>query len=82
MLCALQGGVSAERAERDKILQEAEANAAAHRQAFDDMVAAAKAAGPMAQPHDPMRFRAQPPGDLWLAHVSAVTTQLPCRFVT
>lgn len=53
--------MSAERAERDVLHQEAEATAAAHRQAFDDMVAAARAA-PDTAPHDPMRFRAVPPG--------------------
>jgi hypothetical protein len=57
----LQGGVSAERAEREVLQQEAEATAAAHRQAFDDMVAAARAA-PDTAPHDPLRFRAVPPG--------------------
>jgi len=55
--------VSAERAEREVLQQEADATAAAHRQAFDDMVAAARAAPTAAAgPPDPMRFRALPPG--------------------
>lgn len=62
LACVPQGGVSAERAEREVLQQEAEATAAAHRQAFDDMVAAARAA-PDTAPHDPMRFRAVPPGE-------------------
>ena len=43
--------------------QEAEATAAAHRQAFDDMVAAARAAPAATAAPDPMRFRALPPGE-------------------
>lgn len=58
----LQGGMAAERAERAVLQQEADATAAAHRQAFDDMVAAARAA-PDTGPQDPMRFRAVPPGE-------------------
>lgn len=64
----LQGGMAAERAEREVMRQEAEATAAAHRQAFDDMVAAARAAPPTGIP-DPMRFRAVPPGRVLGVHL-------------
>lgn len=62
--CPPQGGVSAERAEREALQQEAEAAAAAHRQAFDEMVTAAKQAAATSAKHNPnpMRFRAVPPG--------------------
>jgi hypothetical protein len=58
----LQGGMAAERAEREVMQQEAKATTAAHRQAFDAMVAAARAAPPTGDP-DPMRFRAVAPGE-------------------
>ncbi|MEW5296748.1 MAG: hypothetical protein WDW36_000007 [Sanguina aurantia] len=57
----VRGGLDVERAERDTIRREEEALRERHRQAFDDMVAAARANPP--PPHDPMRFRAVPPGD-------------------
>lgn len=58
----VEGGLDVERAERDTIRKEEEALREKHRQAFDDMVAAARANPPL--PHDPMRFRAVPPGML------------------
>lgn len=56
----LQGGTAAEAAERQVIREEATATAEQQRTNFDAMVAAARAAPP--PPHDPMRFRAVPPG--------------------
>eukprot|EP00983_Pelagomonas_calceolata_P116164 1160274-Pelagomonas_calceolata.AAC.7 len=46
---------------RDTIRKEEEAIREAHRLAFDEMVERARLAPP--QPHDPMRFRAVPPGE-------------------
>eukprot|EP00775_Hariotina_reticulata_P010249 gene10249-10407_t len=57
----MQGGVEAEKLARDALRQEAAARADRNRRSFDDMVAAARAAPPA--PHDPMRFRAVPPGE-------------------
>eukprot|EP00878_Enallax_costatus_P014331 GHUV01014990.1.p1 GENE.GHUV01014990.1~~GHUV01014990.1.p1 ORF type:complete len:487 (+),score=179.60 GHUV01014990.1:553-2013(+) len=57
----MTGGLEAERSERDAIRQEAADKAEQQRRSFDEMVAAAKAAAPV--PHDPMRFRAVPPGE-------------------
>lgn len=45
---------------RPQIRQEEDETHERHNKAFDDMVAAAKANPPA--PHDPMRFRAVPPG--------------------
>ena len=61
-LVALQGGMEAERAERQQLGAEEDAQRRAHQEAFDAMVAAAKAAPPADQRWDPMRFRAYPPG--------------------
>ncbi len=47
--------------ERELIRAEEDAEQERHRQAFDAMVAAARANPP--PPHDPMRFRAVPPGE-------------------
>jgi hypothetical protein len=55
-----QGGVEAEKLAREALRQEAAARAEHNRQSFDDMVAAARAAPPAV--HDPLRFRAAPPG--------------------
>ncbi|WIA29061.1 hypothetical protein OEZ86_011573 [Tetradesmus obliquus] len=57
----MQGGIPAEAAERQAIRSEAAAAAQQQRNNFDAMVAAARAAP--APPHDPMRFRAVPPGE-------------------
>jgi hypothetical protein len=59
-LWRVQGGVEAERAERDALRREEDDLRAYHQSRFDQMVAAARAAPP--EPHDPMRFRAYPPG--------------------
>eukprot|EP00951_Prasinocladus_malaysianus_P031186 scaffold297445_cov22-Prasinocladus_malaysianus.AAC.2 len=55
----------AERAEREVIRAEEDATRERHRKAFDDMVAAARerARTNPPPPHDPMRFRAVPPGE-------------------
>lgn len=55
----------AERAERDAIRKEEAETRERHRRNFDKMVATAKekAAGEPPAPHDPMRFRAVPPGE-------------------
>lgn len=46
-----------------------------HKKAFDDMVAAAKANPP--PPHDPMRFRAVPPGERVVWTVCKVRVKWP-----
>ncbi|DBA70627.1 TPA: hypothetical protein ACH3X2_012011 [Trebouxia sp. C0005] len=61
----MQGGLEAERAERTAIMQEEEHHKEQQRQNFNNMVEAARAEAvqnPPA-PHDPMRFRAVPPGE-------------------
>jgi hypothetical protein len=55
-----QGGIEAERTERDALRREEDDLRAYHQSRFDQMVAEARAAPP--EPHDPMRFRAYPPG--------------------
>ncbi|GLC45999.1 hypothetical protein PLESTF_000747100 [Pleodorina starrii] len=55
------GGIEAERAMRETIRREEEATREAHRRAFDEMVERARQQPP--EPHDPMRFRAVPPGE-------------------
>ena len=61
----VSGGVKAEREERDLVRQEEAETRERHRRNFDLMVANAKekAATHPPPPHDPMRFRAVPPGD-------------------
>ncbi|GIL91245.1 hypothetical protein Vretifemale_18925 [Volvox reticuliferus] len=55
------GGLEAERATRELIRREEEEIREAHRRAFDEMVERARQQPP--EPHDPMRFRAVPPGE-------------------
>ncbi|KAG2437441.1 hypothetical protein HXX76_006091 [Chlamydomonas incerta] len=55
------GGVEAERAMRETIRREEEETREMHRRAFDAMVERARQQPP--EPHDPMRFRAVPPGE-------------------
>ncbi|KXZ54087.1 hypothetical protein GPECTOR_5g192 [Gonium pectorale] len=55
------GGLEAERAMRETIRREEEETREAHRRAFDAMVERARQQPP--EPHDPMRFRAVPPGE-------------------
>ncbi|GAX76669.1 hypothetical protein CEUSTIGMA_g4115.t1 [Chlamydomonas eustigma] len=57
----MDGGIEAERAMRELIREEEEQTRERHRKAFDDMVEKARSMPP--QPHDPMRFRAVPPGE-------------------
>ena len=61
----VKGGVKAEREERDLIRQEEAETRERHRRNFEAMVANAKAKAltDPAPPHDPMRFRAVPPGE-------------------
>ena len=68
--------MQAERAERTAIMQEEEDHKEQQRQNFNNMVEAARAEAAQnpPPPHDPMRFRAVPPGTL-LAH-----THNPCHF--
>lgn len=66
---ASTGGLDAERRERDAIRAERDARRAAELRAFDQMVAAARAAPP--QQHDPMRFRAAPIGGYTRGRVDA-----------
>jgi hypothetical protein len=54
--------MEAERAERQQLRAEEDDQRKAHQEAFDAMVAAAKATPPAQQLWDPMRFRAYPPG--------------------
>lgn len=58
--------VKAERAERSVVMQEEEDHKEQQRQNFNNMVteARAEAAKNPPPPHDPMRFRAVPPGNL------------------
>ncbi|KAG2453060.1 hypothetical protein HYH02_002393 [Chlamydomonas schloesseri] len=55
------GGIEAERAMRETIRREEEETREMHRRAFDAMVERARQQPP--EPHDPMRFRAVPPGE-------------------
>ena len=61
----VKGGVKAEREERDLIRQEEAETRERHRRNFEAMVANAKekALTDPSPPHDPMRFRAVPPGE-------------------
>ena len=71
------GGLAAERGERAAIKAEEDAVREAHREAFVKMVADARAAAaqPPPPPHDPMRFRAVPPG---VRFMRFVMTELVC----
>lgn len=64
--CLWLPALQAEQAERVAIFAEEEAERERHRQAFNDMVAIARAAAAEnpPPPFDPMRFRALPPGKL------------------
>ena len=60
----------AERAERTAVMQEEEQHKEQQRQNFNDMVEAARAEAAQnpPPPHDPMRFRAVPPGQTLPLH--------------
>lgn len=54
--------LAAPRSERERVRKEEDEERAMHRAAFDAMVERARANPP--PPHDPMRFRAVPPGEV------------------
>ncbi|KAK9813292.1 hypothetical protein WJX72_011941 [[Myrmecia] bisecta] len=77
----LVGGLEAERAERAAIRDEEAELREKHRQAFDDMVEAARAnaaASPL-PPADPMRFRAVPVGESESDEEGALPSKRPSR---
>jgi hypothetical protein len=59
------------------VRQEEDEEREKHRRAFDDMVERARQNPP--QPHDPMRFRAVPPGVMLCAAMNQAVSGCRCR---